>query len=261
MPEHPALTVVGTGIRCGIDLTDEVRDVLTAADDVFFIASDPVWRASMYALRADAISLASLYGENVPRLETYAAIVERVLGPVRAGRRVCFAVPGHPAVFAQPTHEAIRRARAEGFDAVMLPALSAADHLYADLGVDPGEAGSMSCDATDFLIFGRRADPTMALFLWQIDAIGELCEFARPNRHGLEVLAEVLLETLPASHEVVVYEAASYAITDPSIVRIRLAELASAPVSIFSTLYVPAAQTPSPVAERLARLGLTIASS
>jgi uncharacterized protein YabN with tetrapyrrole methylase and pyrophosphatase domain len=255
--EARALTVVGTGIRCGVDLARDARAALADADDVFFIAADPISHAVMHKHRPDAVSLGSLYGQNVERQDTYARIVDRVLDAVRAGRRVCFAVPGHPAVFAQPTHEAIRRARAEGFEAVMLPALSAADHLYADLGVDPGAVGSASFDATDFIVHGRRADPTTALLLWQIGAIGETCEPSAVNRDGLRVLTEVLLEGYPPAHEVVVYEAARYAITDPVVSPVRLDELPSAPVSFYSTLYVPPASTPPLVPERLARLRLT----
>ena len=43
---------------------------------------------------------------------------------IRAGFRVCAVFYGHPGVFVYPSHEAIRRARAEGFAARMLPALT-----------------------------------------------------------------------------------------------------------------------------------------
>ena len=149
-------------------------------------------------------------------------MVRRVMERVRAGRRVCFAIPGHPGVFANPTHEAIRQARAEGFSAVMLPALSSLDHLYADLGVDPGEPGSTCFDANDFVIYGRRADPTVALILFQIGAVGEICNPRTFNRKGLQILTDILIETHSSSHEVIVYEAARYALSKPLILRVRL---------------------------------------
>ncbi len=226
------------------------------ADDVFLLSSDPISECVLRGFRPDAQGLAELYAEDKPRRDTYAAMVERVLDGLRAGRRVCFAIPGHPGVFAQPTHEAVRRARAEGYSAVMLPALSAADHLYADLGVDPGEHGSVTFDATDFLVQGRTADPTAALILWQIGAIGEIRKPRAVNRPGLALLGEVLLDAYPATHEIVVYEAAPFAFCEPVIMRMRPDALASADVPLLSTLYVAPAAVAPPLPERLRKLGL-----
>jgi hypothetical protein len=256
MAAPPALTVVGTGIRCGTDLAANVRAAIVEADEVFLLSSDPISDSILRGVRPDARGLAELYDEDRPRRDTYAAMVECVLEGLRAGRRVCFAIPGHPGVFAQPTHEAIRRARAEGYSAVMLPALSAADHLYADLGVDPGEHGSVTFDATDFLAQGRIPDPTAALILWQIGAIGEIRKPRAVHRPGLALLGEVLLETYPASHGIIVYEAAPFAFCEPVIMRMRLDALASADVPLLSTLYVAPAAAAPPLPERLRRLGL-----
>ena len=159
-------------------------------------------------------------------------------------------------VYGNSRDEAVRRARAEGYSAVMLPALSAADHLYADLGVDPGEHGSVTFDATDFLVQGRTADPTAALILWQIGAIGEIRKPRAVNRPGLALLGEVLLDAYPATHEIVVYEAAPFAFCEPVIMRMRLDALASADVPLLSTLYVAPAAVAPPLPERLRKLGL-----
>ena len=123
----------------------------------------------------------------------------------------------------------------------MLPGISAEDCLFADLGVDPGERGCQSFEATDFLLRRRIFDPTSTLILWQIGGIGVFDFHSRPlwSRQGLEVLERALLGTYPAAHEVVVYEAVPYPTLPPKILRVPLAELASADVSIRSTLYVP----------------------
>jgi uncharacterized protein YabN with tetrapyrrole methylase and pyrophosphatase domain len=251
------LTVVGTGIRCGADLAGNVRSALLDADDVFFLASDPIWDGCLRQLRPDAHSVADLYRDDRPRRDTYEEMVGLVLGALRAGRSVCFAIPGHPGVFAQPTHAAIRRARAEGFSASMLPALSAADHLYADLGIDPGEAGSANFDATDFLVQGRIPDPTISLILWQIGAIGEVRNVRFVNRSGLAFLAETLLETFSAAHEVVVYEAARSVICDSIVLPMRLDALAGADVPLRATLYVPPATVAPLDPDRMRRLGVS----
>lgn len=261
MSSRPSLIVVGTGICCGTDLAENARAALLEADEVFLLSPDAISDSVLRRLRPDAHALGELYSPDRDRRETYNAMVELVLNALRDGRRVCFAIPGHPGVFAQPTHEAIRRATAEGFAAIMLPALSAADHLYADLGLDPGEAGSVNFDATDFIVQARKPDPTAALILWQIGVIGELRQARTVNRAGLEVLADVLLETYPTTHEVVVYEAARYAICEPVILRMPLDTLASAEVPIVSTLYVPPAAAAPLDPERLARLGLSLVSA
>ena len=67
----------------------------------------------------------------------YARIVGDILDAVRGGASVCAAFYGHPGIFVTPSHDAVRRARAEGYPARMLPAVSAVDCLFADLGVDP----------------------------------------------------------------------------------------------------------------------------
>ena len=48
-------------------------------------------------------------------------MVEEILAAVREGKRVCAVFYGHPGVYVKPSHEAVRRARKEGFEARMLP--------------------------------------------------------------------------------------------------------------------------------------------
>ena len=137
-------------------------------------------------------------------------MVEAILEPVRAGERVCAAFYGHPGVFSLPPHEAIKQARSEGFVATMLPGISAEDCLFADLGVDPAEAGCQSYEATRFLERRPMIEPRAALVLWQIGVVGTAnhsSEFAAPR---LPELVERLREIYPDDHEVVVYEASSF---------------------------------------------------
>jgi uncharacterized protein YabN with tetrapyrrole methylase and pyrophosphatase domain len=249
-----SLTVVGLGIRCPTDLSPAARAALEQADDVFHLAFDPLALSTLLEINPDAVPLHRLYDHELLRGDSYAAMVERIMERVRAGRRVCFAIPGHPGVFAEPTHAAIRQARGEGFAAVMVPAVSSLDYLYADLGIDPGEPGSWCFDATDFVVFGRQADATVGLVMLQIDGVGELRKPRGINRHGLRVLTEILLETYPADHEVTAYLAATYAVCDPVIVRLPLEALATANVPRYSTLYVPPARSAAVSPERVARL-------
>jgi uncharacterized protein YabN with tetrapyrrole methylase and pyrophosphatase domain len=235
---------VGTGIRIGVQLTPESRAAIDAADELLYVNAEPLGDRFIASLHPRARSLASLYRDGVPREQVYEAIVEAILVPVRAGSRVCAAFYGHPGVFVRPSHDAVARARAEGHDARLLPAVSAEDALFADLGVDPALYGCASFDATAFLARRRPVDTTAALVLWQVAAVLEPRAVA-PGSHGahLDVLAARLLELYPPEHEVVLYEASPFPAADALVERLPLAGLAQARPTPQATLYVPPALT------------------
>jgi hypothetical protein len=210
-------------------------------------------------LRPEAESLAGYYSPDKLRRASYEAMVERILVCLREGLKVCALIYGHPGVFAYPGHEAVRRARLAGYRAEMLPAVSAEDCLFADLGVDPGQDGCQSFEATDFLISRRRFDPRVPLILWQIGLVGEFGYKPDYSLAGLHVLVEVLLESYEATHEVVVYVAAQLLGCDPSIQRITLAGVPEAQISPVSTLYIPPKSRALPDAGMIVRLGISLA--
>jgi len=252
-----SLTVVGTGIAVGVHLTAQARDAIERADSFLHLAADPIAVEWLRGLRPGAVDLREHYRAGLPRDEIYEAITETILAPVREGRSVCAAFYGHPGVYVRPSHEAVRRARGEGFEARMLPAVSAEDCLFADLGVDPADAGCLSYDATDFLLHRRPIDPSAALVLWQITVIGDGTAVSSARMDTVPILVERLLEHYPNDHEVVVYEASPYPVGGPVADRVRLAALAAADLTPLSTLYVPPAAPPSVDAEMAVRLGLS----
>jgi uncharacterized protein YabN with tetrapyrrole methylase and pyrophosphatase domain len=233
--------VVGVGIAGPAHVTRETLGAIRAADERLFLVADFLSLEWLSELAPGATNLAEAYSVGKSRDRTYEEITERVLAPVREGKRVCAIFYGHPGVFANSPHEAIRRARAEGHEARMLPGISALDCLFADVGVDPGDVGCQEYEATDFLLRRRRFDPCAGLVLWQIGVVGvsDFREEALWSREGLAILTERLLETYPARHEVVVYEASTLPITPPKILRLPLRKLAAADVTAISTLYVP----------------------
>ncbi len=235
-----SLLVVGTGIQAPNQLTVEACAAIEAADKVFYGVADPITRHQLKQLSPQAESLSDLYGVDKSRSMTYRDMVEKVLSAVRAGFKVCFVLYGHPGVFVNPSHAAIQQARREGFDAKMLPAISAEDCLIADLGVDPGLQGCQSFDAWDFLLRRRRIDPTVPLLLWQVAGIGEKNYPTSCNRANLALLAEYLQQFYPSTHEIIVYEASPFAICDPKIERLPLSKLSEVSVSNRSTVYIPA---------------------
>src|SRR5215471_9092306 len=239
--KNGSLTVVGTGLYAVGQVTPEALASIAGARKVFHLVVDPVSRAWLEELNPSAESLFDSYADGRSRPETYEEMVERILDPIRRGIDVCAVFYGHPGVLVHPSHEAIRRARALGARARMLPGVSSEDCLFADLGLDPAARGCQSFEATDFLTRRRTFDPSSPLILWQIGAIG-VSTYRNAtlwSREGLRVLGEVLSRSYPKDHELLVHEAPRFAIGEPTVIRLPLANLAEAPVSTSSTLYVP----------------------
>lgn len=238
-----SLIIVGTGIRTVGHLTMEAVAWIKQADKVLYVVGDPVAEAMLKELNpSGAESLTVMYGEGKQRIETYNQMVERTLECLRAGMLTCMACYGHPGVFVYPSHELIRRARAEGFSARMLPGISSEDCLFADLGVDPGISGCQSYEATDFLLNGRVIDPSSSVVLWQIGVVGDATfKAAGYDLSAMPLLVERLLAIYPASHPMYLYEAAVFHGCDPIIRPITAAELAGGPLSAGYTLYIPPA--------------------
>jgi uncharacterized protein YabN with tetrapyrrole methylase and pyrophosphatase domain len=236
-----SLTIVGTGIKAVRHCTIEAHDEMKNADILLYLVADPIVAMWIHDVKPDAEPLHRFYGTDKPRIDTYHEIVDRIMTCVRTRKRVCVAFYGHPGVFVYPAHKAISQARSEGYSAELQPGISAEDCLFADLGIDPGNEGCQSFEATDFLIYKRRFDPHVALILWQIAVIGDLGY--NPDRvfneQGLDILIENLSEVYGPEHEVIVYEAAQYPVCRPIADKVPLAQLATARISGISTLYVP----------------------
>jgi hypothetical protein len=236
-----ALVVVGTGIRTVGHITIEAIAWIKAADTVLYLVADPVAEEAIRELNpTNAMSLRGYYGEGVVRSQAYEAMIEHIMSCVRAGQRTCAAFYGHPGVFAYPSHESIRRARAEGYAARMLPGVSAEDCLFADLGVDPAVNGCVTMEASDFLLHDRMIDTSMALVLWQVGVVGDWT-YRRDGYKldALPMLVAKLTALYGAAHEAIIYEAATLPGLPPSILPIALIHMSAVYVNAGSTLYVP----------------------
>src|SRR5215216_6610638 len=151
-----SLNVVGSGIKAIRQITMEGRMAIEKADKVLYIVTEPASEEWIKQLNSSSESLYDSYIDGKPRLFAYMKMVERILSYVRKGLDVTAVFYGHPGVFSFPGHEAVRQARLEGFNAQMLPGISAADCMFCDLGIDPGVAGCQYFEATDFLVYGRK---------------------------------------------------------------------------------------------------------
>jgi precorrin-3B methylase len=257
-PRRGTLVVVGTGIQLINHLTHEALFSIRSAEKVLHVLADGLTQRYIESLNPSAESLNYLYEEGKPRQETYLEMIEVIMGHLRSGLRVCAVFYGHPGVFVYPSHEAIRLARSEGYEARMLPGISAEDCLFADLGIDPGSTGCQSFEATDFLVHRRRFDPSSTLVLWQAGVLGvrDARIDGRPSPH-IGILTEVLEEHYGPDHEVIVYEASifPYPIAGTSVQRTTVAGLTGARITQMCTLFVPPRES-IPDEAMMRRLGL-----
>ena len=218
--------------------------------------ADQIGAGLLAEINPQVRSLNDQYEPGVHRQVIYDRMAETILAEVRQGLSVCAAFYGHPGIFVSPSHEAIRRARAEGFPARMLPAVSAEDCLFADLGVDPGATGCQSYEATDFLLRRRQVDPTAMLILWQVSVIGERLYSRETPPRRLSVLVDYLLQWYDPEHLVTLYEASPYPIAAASIQTVTLERLPHFEPAPLATLYVPPVDDRQTDAEMAALLGV-----
>lgn len=237
-----SLVVVGTGILWGAQTTLSAEQALRTADRVLFAVADGWTARWIRRLNPNAESL-PYPTDGRPRGQIYQDMVRRILAGLQQGEHVCAAFYGSPSVLAQPAHGAVSAAREAGFEARMLPGVSALDCLYADLGVDPGQFGCAAYEAEDFLVRPRTFDAYAGLVLCQIALIGTRGVFesepAARVHNSLILLAEQLQKVYPSTHEAVLYEASSHPLRPPRIERIALSALPEARVREVTTLYLP----------------------
>ena len=235
-----SLVNVGLGMTLGAHITPLSRNFIEQADVVFVAASNQLVEEWVKTMNEEVISLQPLYAEGKSRKQTYAEMNELIMTEVRAGKKVVGAFYGHPGVFALTPHETIRMARAEGFKAHMEPGISAEDCLYADLGIDPGTCGIAHYEANNFMFNETSFDATAYLVLWQISLAGDRSlKVFETEANARQLLVDLLLETYPEDHQVIIYECAVLPIETPLVEYHKLADLSQARLSMKSTLVIP----------------------
>jgi uncharacterized protein YabN with tetrapyrrole methylase and pyrophosphatase domain len=236
-----SLTIVGTGIDAGGQLTPQARASFEAADDAFFLVADPVAVNLLLWLNPQARSLHTHYGDGKERLETYEGMADEMLAPLREGRDVCAAFYGHPGIYVYPARVAVERARAEGYATRMFPGISSLDCLFADLGLDPAVTGCQIHHATELLVRRIEPDPAALLVVLQIGVIGQTVHHDLPDWSKLPILVKYLTEFYPPGHEVIAYAASPYPLARPVVRQVPLERLAEAELTVGMTLVVPPA--------------------
>ncbi|RLV59940.1 hypothetical protein D5018_09670 [Parashewanella curva] len=256
-----SLVCVGTGLQLAGHISVRSKSYIEHADVVFSLMPESFAQNWLERLNANVVNLQPYYaqeGEVKNRRDTYSEMVAVICQAVKEGKKVVCALYGHPGIFACISHLAIDQLRKEGFDAHMEPGISAEACLWADLGIDPGNSGHQSFEASQFMFYQHTPDPTTHMLLWQIGIAGEhtLTEF-HTNSDRLQILVEQLNEWYPLEHEVVIYEAANLPMFQPRIERLQLKDLPFADLTCISTLLVPPAKKLEFNLKVLSKLGIT----
>jgi hypothetical protein len=208
----PSLTVIGTGIMFPSQMTFEAAENIKSADVTLFnVGNHPL---AVEWLKENARSHIDLYGfyeDGKSRKQSYEEMVDAVLDELRKGRDVAAAFYGHPGVFVGPGFQAMKQARAEGFEACMLPGVSAVDCMFADLEFDPAVYGCTMVEASDYVLMQRDYDPTMPLIIWQAGVVGDVSFNAkgRGSSENEDMLKRRLLRDYAPDHLIINYIAAT----------------------------------------------------
>src|SRR5258705_5315434 len=249
-----SLVIVGTGMRAALDTTIESRACIERASKVLYLVADPSAAAWIEQLNPSAESLVHFYELGKPRFEIYEAIISEILGWLKKTPDLCVAFYGHPGFYAFAGHEAIKRAKRNGFQARMLAGISCEDQMFADLGLDPGASGCQTYEATSFLIHRIKFEPAAALVLLQVGVLAQASWPPSEDNRKLHVLIDYLAEFYDPEHEIVVYEASPDPAQQPRVQRAPLLQLGNLHISVSSTLFVPPAGYPALNHEMIERL-------
>ncbi|MEQ9258711.1 MAG: SAM-dependent methyltransferase [Roseovarius sp.] len=207
-----SLTVVGTGIMFPSQMTFEAAEAIRSADITLFNVGNHALAVDWLKENARAhVDLYGFYGDGKSRKSTYDEMVAAIMDELRAGRDVVAAFYGHPGVFVGPGYQAMKEARAEGFDAQMLPGVSAVDCMFADLEFDPAVYGCVMVEASDYVLMERDYDPRMPLILWQAGVVGDISFNAKGHAtaESEDMLKRRLLRDYPKDHPIITYIAAT----------------------------------------------------
>lgn len=261
-----SLVIVGSGIKAIGQFTLEARAHVRRADVVYYNVIDPATARWIAEQNPRAVDLYTLYDNDKPRVTSYVQMAELMLRSVRRGADVVGVFYGHPGVFVDASHRAMAIARREGHVAYMLPAVSAIDCLFADLGVDPSRPGCQVVGATDLLLRRRPLLTECSVVILQVGLVGDFgFRLSGPANDGLPVLVRYLRDAYGDDHPVVNYVASEYPTVEPTIDRFTIAQLLEPDVrrrvNEASTFYLPPKAARPIDAGMAAALGLAAADA
>ncbi|KAG8716487.1 hypothetical protein FRC08_009426 [Ceratobasidium sp. 394] len=237
-------------------MTLETVSHLKMADKAFYLVADPVTEAFIQENNKNTANLSVYYGKSKHRYQTYIEMAEVILREVRAGHNVFGIFYGHPGVCMTSAHRALTLARREGYEARMLPGISAVDYMIADLEFEPGHNGCMIHQATDLLVRNRRLNPSVHNIILQPAMVG-VATLER-ERSKFQLLVDHLIRDFGPNHKVVHYVGAELPQSSSAMVVFTIEDLRNEEVADrignASTLYIPPRDI-GPIHPHVAALG------
>ncbi|MFU7598188.1 SAM-dependent methyltransferase [Legionella pneumophila] len=230
------LIVVGSGIKSISHLTEETKRIIQQADKVLFLVNEDNLKTWILREAKESESLEPIYFATPKRIDAYHNITNHIVDTYHQVKNLCVVFYGHPTVFAESALTAVKRIKEQTGQAIVLPAISSMDCLFADLQIDPGDQGCFAIDATELLIYERRVDVYAHIILWQISNLGM---HDTKQTQKLNILCDYLRTYYLDEQLVCIYEAAILPTLKPRIEWIKLRELKQAVVTAVSTLYIP----------------------
>ncbi|KAJ7691632.1 60s acidic ribosomal protein-domain-containing protein [Mycena rosella] len=237
-PNKPgSLTIAGSGIASIGHITLEILAHIKEADKIFYAVTDPATECYIQEnSRGDHFDLMTFYDTNKKCYESYVQMAEVMLRDVRAGRNVLAIFYGHPA-------------REEGFQAKMLPGISAEDYMFADFGFDPSTYGCMTQEATELLVRNKKLDPSIHNIIWQVGSVG-VDTMVFDSNGKFHLLVERLEKYFGLDHKIQHYIGAilpqSVTVKDTFAIRDLRKEEVLKQFTTTSTFYIPS-RSPAPV--------------
>jgi len=238
-----SIVIAGLGIRGRDQVTDEVRRSLEEVDIVFHSVSDSGTREWIESTAAASSDLNDLYTDGCPRIDTYRAMADVVVGRAEEGAAVMFAVYGHPCVLHTGVQLTLKAAAERKIPIRTLPGISSIDGMLAAAGVDFGFGGLHVLEASDMLMYGRIPQTEGHVVILQIAIAGPRVHRAE-GHHG--VYADHLIRRLatlyPPGHRVLHFRLAADPRSEDALVWTTVSRLPEQRWTNSSSLYLPAAR-------------------
>jgi tetrapyrrole methylase family protein / MazG family protein len=245
------ILVVGMGPGPVGYLTEEAKEILVGADEIYFrLSGHPVYNW-LREQDKQCVSFDSLYTQpNIQYNQVYQTIIKTLIKAADKYGRVVYALPGNPYVF-EKTPRRLREA--EGGDKVtikVIAGISFLETLYIDLGYDP-EEGLQILNAMGFLVYGDYPfTEELPLLIGQIGLPGEMNPGGENSNAG--AVHKALLNKFPGNHEVTLIWSTGMPDYKNKIEKFALKDLPekSGYVKELATLFVPAIRPPWETAKK-----------
>ncbi|WP_367607899.1 SAM-dependent methyltransferase [Legionella sp. W05-934-2] len=232
----PKLIVVGSGIKSIAHLTEETKKVIQLADKVLYLVNEDHLKEWIEQEAKKAESLEPIYFSDENRGVAYQNITNYIVQEIEQFEILCVVFYGHPTVYADSALKAAVTIRENGGEAIILPAISSMDCLFADFQIDPGDKGLFCIDATELLIYERNIDPYSHVILFQPANLGRV---DRQSTSNLHLLVDYLKQFYPSDYQVCIYKAAFLPGQDPNYNWTALDSVGNQLVDHQSTFYFP----------------------